>query len=119
MIRPSLPCNGRIGAPAVTGGVASTSNCYAGQRCKREPVHCASLELLIRVEILPRCVQITVPHQPLDCDDVASVFEQAGGVRVAEFVERGAGHLRCGGDHFQYPQQVRLAVARFRGENPF
>ncbi len=90
----------------------------ARQGSEREPAYRASLELFIRIEILPRGIEIAVPHELLHCHDIASAFEEARRIRVAEFVECGPRDLRILRKLLESSQQVGLPIARLRREDP-
>src|SRR5258708_6678633 len=70
-----------------------------------------ALQLLVRIKMLPRRVEIRVPHEPLDRHDVTPAFQKARRVRVPELMKRGIRHFRGIGNLLQPPQEMRMPVA--------
>jgi len=50
---------------------------------KRETAHRASLEFFIRIEILPRGIEIAVPHELLHRHNIAPAFQKACRIHTA------------------------------------
>src|ERR1039458_7518277 len=66
---------------------------FASQDGEGELVGRASLEFLVRIKILPRGIEIAVPHEFLHGHNVTPAFKKSRCVGVPELVEGGARDL--------------------------